>query len=93
MVKEQICDRSDRMGKSLVLWQQENCETLFWTLFNAFILTLFSDNVKKALVQQGYAEHLANIVSSAKNVTDDESLREKVQSAADMIVMLLTEGQ
>lgn len=74
-----------------MLWQQENHENLFWTLFNAFILTLFSDNVKKALVQQGYAEHLANIVSSAKNVTDDE--REKMQSAADMIVMLLTEGQ
>ena len=49
--------------------------------------------MKKALVQQGYAEHLANIVSSAKNVTDDESLREKMQSAADMIVMLITEGQ
>ena len=49
--------------------------------------------MKKALVQQGYAEHLANIVSSAKNATDDESLREKMQSAADMIVMLLTEGQ
>lgn len=74
-----------------MLWQQENHENLFWTLFNAFILTLFSDNVKKALVQQGYAEHLANIVSSAKNVTDDE--REKMQSAADMIIMLLTEGQ
>ena len=56
-------------------------------------MLLFLDNVKKALVQQGYAEHLAKIVSSAKNVTDDESLREKMQSAADMIVMLLTEGQ
>ena len=54
----------------------------------------FVDNVKKALVQQGYAEYLANIVSSARNVTDDdESVREKMQSAADMIVMLLTEGQ
>ena len=49
--------------------------------------------MKKALVQHGYAEHLANIVSSAKSVTDDESLREKMQSASDMIVMLLTEGQ
>ena len=49
--------------------------------------------MKKALVQQGYAEHLANIVSSARNVTGDESVRERMQSAADMIVMLLTEGQ
>ena len=49
--------------------------------------------MKKALVQQGYAEYLANIVSSARNATDDESVREKMQSAADMIVMLLTEGQ
>ena len=62
-------------------------------LTNSFILVYFVDNVKKALVQQGYAEYLANIVSSARNVTDDESAREKMQSAADMIVMLLTEGQ
>jgi len=54
---------------------------------------IHSDNVKKALVQQGYAEHLAKIVSSAESVTDDESWREKMQSASDMIVMLLTEGQ
>lgn len=59
---------------------------------SSFFVIVFTDNVKKALVQQGYAEHLANIVSSAKDETEDESLKEKMQSAADLIVMLLTEG-
>ena len=53
---------------------------------------MLSDNVKKALVQHGYAEHLANIVSSSNNAAEDESVKERIQSAADMIVMLLTEG-
>lgn len=43
-------------------------------------------------MQQGYAEHLANIVASAKDAVDDESLKEKMQTAADLIVMMLTEG-
>ena len=51
----------------------------------------FSDNVKKLLVQQGYAEHLADVVTSLKH-EKDEHIKHRVQSSADFIVMLLTEG-
>ena len=51
------------------------------------------DNVKKVLVQEGFAEQLANVVSTCKDATGDEILKQRTQSAADMIVMLLTEGQ
>lgn len=50
------------------------------------------DNVKKALVQHGYAEHLVNLVSSKRSEQSDEFVKHRVQSSADMIVMLLTEG-
>ena len=50
-----------------------------------------SDNVKKALAQHGFAEHLANVVSSLQN-EKDEYLQQRVQSSADFIVMLLIEG-
>ncbi|KAJ7373124.1 Rap1 GTPase-GDP dissociation stimulator 1 [Desmophyllum pertusum] len=61
------------------------------TIFEIFKSLIVDDDVKKALVQQGYAEHLANIVSSSNNAAEDESVKERMQSAADMIVMLLTE--
>lgn len=47
--------------------------------------------MKKALAQQGFAEHLANVVSSLQN-EKDEYLQQRVQSSADFIVMLLIEG-
>lgn len=50
-----------------------------------------SDNVKKALAQHGFAEHLADVVSSLQN-EKDEYLQQRVQSSADFIVMLLIEG-
>jgi len=62
-------------------------------IFNGSVFIALADNVKKALVQQGYAEHLVNIVSSMKHEQKDEFLKQRVQSAADLIVMLLTEGQ
>ena len=49
--------------------------------------------MKKVLVQEGFAEQLANVVSICKDATGDEILKQRTQSAADMIVMLLTEGQ
>ena len=49
--------------------------------------------MKKVLVQKGFAEQLANVVSTCKDATGDEILKQRTQSAADMIVMLLTEGQ
>ena len=49
--------------------------------------------MKKVLVQEGFAEQLANVVSTYKDATGDEILKQRAQSAADMIVMLLTEGQ
>ena len=49
--------------------------------------------MKKVLVQEGFAEQLANVVSTCKDATGDEILKQRTQSAADMIVMLLTEGQ
>ena len=58
-----------------------------------YILLYFNpDNVKKALVQQGYTEHLLKIVSSMRDDQNDELVKQRVQSSADMIVMLLTEG-
>ena len=53
---------------------------------------MLSDNVKKALVQQGYGEHLVNIISSLMPEQSDEHIKQRLQSSADMIVMLLTEG-
>ena len=47
--------------------------------------------MKKALAQHGFAEHLANVVSSLQN-EKDEYLQQRVQSSADFIVMLLIEG-
>ncbi|XP_020627629.1 rap1 GTPase-GDP dissociation stimulator 1-like [Orbicella faveolata] len=82
---------SDGVTILMKVLQESDDKEFVDLVFEIFSSLVVDDNVKKALVQQGYAEHLANIVSSAKNVTDDESLREKVQSAADMIVMLLTE--
>ena len=49
--------------------------------------------MKKVLVREGFAEQLANVVSTCKDATGDEILKQRTQSAADMIVMLLTEGQ
>ena len=49
--------------------------------------------MKKVLVREGFAEQLANVVSTCKDATEDEILKQRTQSAADMIVMLLTEGQ
>lgn len=82
---------SDGVTILMKVLQESDDEEFVDLIFEIFSSVIVDDNVKKALVQQGYAEHLANIVSSAKNVNDDESLREKMQSAADMIVMLLTE--
>lgn len=82
---------SDGVTILMKVLQESDDEEFVDLIFEIFSSVIVDDNVKKALVQQGYAEHLANIVSSAKNVTEDESLREKMQSAADMIVMLLTE--
>lgn len=82
---------SDGVTILMKVLQESDDEEFVDLIFEIFSSVIVDDNVKKALVQQGYAEHLANIVSSAKNATDDESLREKMQSAADMIVMLLTE--
>ena len=56
-----------------------------------YYLFFSSDNVKKALAQHGFAEHLANVVSSLQN-EKDEYLQQRVQSSADFIVMLLIEG-
>ena len=56
-----------------------------------YYLLFSSDNVKKALAQHGFAEHLANVVSSLQN-EKDEYLQQRVQSSADFIVMLLIEG-
>ena len=47
--------------------------------------------MKKSLAQHGFAEHLANVVSSLQN-EKDEYLQQRVQSSADFIVMLLIEG-
>lgn len=82
---------SDGVTILMKVLQESDDEEFVDLIFEIFSSVIIDDNVKKELVQQGYAEHLANIVSSAKNVNDDESLREKMQSAADMIVMLLTE--
>lgn len=82
---------SDGVTILMKVLQESDDEEFVDLIFEIFSSVIIDDNVKKELVQQGYAEHLANIVSSAKNVTEDESLREKMQSAADMIVMLLTE--
>lgn len=62
-------------------------------LTDSFVKIFFfsSDNVKKALAQHGFAEHLADVVSSLQN-EKDEYLQQRVQSSADFIVMLLIEG-
>lgn len=60
-------------------------------LLKILILFFSSDNVKKALVQHGFAEHLADVVSSLQN-EKDEYLQQRMQSSADFIVMLLIEG-
>lgn len=62
------------------------------TLFKVSIFVMLSDNVKKTLVQQGYGEHLVKIISSLMPEQSDEYVKQRVQSSADMIVMLLTEG-
>jgi len=68
-------------------------EELTDLVFEILSSVIIDDNVKKALVQQGYAEHLVNIVSSMKHEQKDEFLKQRVQSAADLIVMLLTEDE
>lgn len=55
-------------------------------------LSVFQDNVKKALVKQGYTDYLLKVVSSLKDEKNDELAKQRVQSSADIIVMLLTEG-
>ena len=65
---------------------------LYLVTLHFSINIMLTDNMKKALVQGGVAEHLANNVSSCKDVAGDEILKQRTQSAADMIVMLLTEG-
>jgi len=82
---------SDGVAILMKVLQESEDQEFADLVFEIFSPVVVDDNVKKALVQQGYAEYLANIVSSARNVTDDENAREKMQSAADMIVMLLTE--
>ena len=44
------------------------------------------------MVQLGCAQNLANIVASCRNQLQDETVQFKLQSAADIIVLLLTEG-
>ncbi|KAK2560561.1 Rap1 GTPase-GDP dissociation stimulator 1 [Acropora cervicornis] len=54
---------------------------------------ILDDNVKKALVKQGYTEYLLKVVSSLKDEKNDELAKQRVQSSADIIVMLLTEDE
>ncbi|KAL9957921.1 hypothetical protein ACROYT_G034877 [Oculina patagonica] len=82
---------SDGVNILMKVVQESEDEELIDMVFEICSSVVVDDNVKKTLVQQGYAEHLANIVSSAKEEAEDESLKEKMQSAADLIVMLLTE--
>ncbi|KAJ7373122.1 Rap1 GTPase-GDP dissociation stimulator 1 [Desmophyllum pertusum] len=82
---------SDGVEILMKVVQESEDEEMIDTIFEIFKSLIVDDDVKKALVQQGYAEHLANIVSSSNNAAEDESVKERMQSAADMIVMLLTE--
>ncbi|KAJ7373112.1 Rap1 GTPase-GDP dissociation stimulator 1 [Desmophyllum pertusum] len=82
---------SDGVEILMKVVQESEDEEMIDTIFEIFKSLIVDDNAKKALVQHGYAEHLANIVSSSNNAAEDESLKERMQSAADMIVMLLTE--
>ncbi|CAH3133991.1 unnamed protein product [Pocillopora meandrina] len=73
--------------------QESDDDELVDSVLEIFTSLITDDNVKKVLVQEGFAEQLANVVSTCKDATGDEILKQRTQSAADMIVMLLTEGQ
>jgi len=61
--------------------------------FEIITSLILDDNVKKALVKQGYTEYLLKVVSSLKDEKNDELAKQRVQSSADIIVMLLTEDE
>lgn len=67
-------------------------DELIDSVFEILSSLIMDDNVKKLLVQQGYAEHLADVVTSLKH-EEDEHIKHRVQSSADFIVMLLTEDE
>lgn len=71
--------------------QESDDDELVDSVLEIFTSLITDDNVKKVLVQEGFAEQLANVVSTCKDATGDEILKQRTQSAADMIVMLLTE--
>lgn len=73
--------------------QESDDEELIDLVFEMITSLILDDNVKKALVQHGYAEHLVNLVSSKRSEQSDEFVKHRVQSSADMIVMLLTEDE
>lgn len=71
--------------------KESDDDELVDSVLEIFTSLIADDNVKKVLVQEGFAEHLANVVSTSKDAIGDEILTHRTQSAADMIVMLLTE--
>ena len=70
----------------------KNFKAMINLILLSMCLSVFQDNVKKALVKQGYTEYLLKVVSSLKDEKNDELAKQRVQSSADIIVMLLTEG-
>ncbi|CAH3189879.1 unnamed protein product [Porites evermanni] len=72
--------------------QESDDNELIDLVFEILSSIIIDDNVKKALAQHGFAEHLANVVSSLQN-EKDEYLQQRVQSSADFIVMLLIEDE
>ena len=70
----------------------KNFKAVINLILLSMCLSVFQDNVKKALVKQGYTEYLLKVVSSLKDEKNDELAKQRVQSSADIIVMLLTEG-
>lgn len=76
-----------------MILEESDDDELIDLVFEIITSLILDDNVKKALVQQGYTEHLLKIVSSMRDDQNDELVKQRVQSSADMIVMLLTEDE
>lgn len=76
-----------------MILEESDDDELIDLVFEIITSLILDDNVKKALVQQGYTEHLLKIVSSMRDEQNDELIKQRVQSSADMIVMLLTEDE
>lgn len=58
-----------------------------------FCSYLSIDIMKKEMVNAGCAETLVHVIASCKGREEEESMKYRLETAADMIVTILTDGE